>query len=105
MSALADAIVHEVGGPLRQYCGAAESQGVFWLPPVEQHEYGIRLPPPDGIDMWPLLLREMAKADDLHDESGYHLMEPTLLHFLLRENAAVRLDAFFARAAGKDVSV
>ncbi len=50
-------------------------------------------------------LREMANADDLHDESGYHLMEPTLLHFLLRENAAVRLDAFFARAAGKDVSV
>ena len=37
VSALADAIVHEVGGPLRQYCGAAESQGVFWLPPVEQH--------------------------------------------------------------------
>ena len=37
VSALADAIVHEVGGPLRQYCAAAESQGVFWLPPVEQH--------------------------------------------------------------------
>ena len=43
-------------------------------------------------------LRQLASEHSfVLDEGGYHILEPTLLHFLIRKNARVRLQSWMAR--------
>ena len=77
--------------------GIERMRSTSYLPSFVQRPNYVLLSPRLEDCNDPNLCKLATDNEFILDEGGYHVLEPTILHFLIRENASHRLEAWFSR--------